>query len=295
MLTVDEAFKKFKRRLELTQREQEDASRRQQRIRQVIGERFDVESDFLTGSYARHTKTKPLKDVDIFIVLGEGEVAYRSQPPANLLEAFRMELADEYGSHRVETQRRSVRADFGVASVDDLSDRVMSFDVTPAFSEDGHYAIPDRTIGDWMPTDPQVHATKATSANEDFEGQWKPVVKMLKKWNDHQGKPIKPSFLIEVMSLELLDRWGGSYPRELQAWFATAISGIDRVWPDPAGLGHPVSDRMDLEPWLRDAARQALRDAERTCREALNADRQGRTGEALDLWQGLFGPAFAKS
>jgi len=199
------------------------------------------------------------------------------------------------GAHRVETQRRSVRVDFGVSAVDDLSAQVMSFDVTPAFPENSHYVIPDRTSGDWMPTDPEVHVRKATAANGGCDGQWKPVIKMIKKWNDHHDKPIKPSFLIEVMSLDLLDSWGGSYPRELQAWFATAATEIDRSWPDPAGLGHPVSDRLEEEPWLRDGARAALGDAERTCRAALNEDRQGRTGAALDLWETLFGPAFAKS
>jgi hypothetical protein len=295
MLTVDEAFVKFKGRLELTQREQDDASRRQRRIREVIAHEFEVVRDFLTGSYARHTKTKPLKDVDIFTVLGKNEEHYLDEGPGRILEAFRDVLAREYGAHRVEIQRRSVRVDFGVTPVNDRSDQVMSFDVTPACPKGAHYVIPDRTTNDWMQTNPEVHARKATAANEGFDGKWKPLVKMIKKWNDHNDKPIKPSFLIEVMSLELLDRWAGSYPRELQGWFATASREIDRTWPDPAGLGHPVSDRMEREPWLRETAKQALRDAERSCREALNEERQGRTGNALDIWQGLFGPAFSKS
>ena len=68
MLGTAEAFAKFRSRLELNDREQEDASRRQNEIRLKMDEQFDVEHDFLTGSYARHTKTKPLKDVDIFCV-----------------------------------------------------------------------------------------------------------------------------------------------------------------------------------------------------------------------------------
>lgn len=295
MLTVNEAFSKFKSRLELTAREQQDASRRQRRIREILGTEFDVEHDFLTGSYRRHTKTKPLKDVDIFIVLGEDCVPYREKPPGEILEAFRAVLAREYGQHRVSVQRRSVRVDFGVTVVDDLTDQVMSFDVTPAFATDGHYVIPDRTTGDWMPTDPRVHEAKATEANERLDGRWKPIVKMIKKWNDHHEKPISPSFLIEVMSLELLTVWGGPYTRELKAWFATAAYAIDETWPDPAGLGHPVSDRISSDPRLRDAAQRALKEAEAICTDALNHESNGRTGQALDLWQGLFGPAFAKS
>ncbi len=296
MLTVSEAFTKFKSRLELSTREQDDAAARQQRIRSLMATDFDTGgNDFLTGSYSRQTKTKPLHDVDIFVPLGGNDQHYRDEAPINVLSDVRYTLATEYGDHRVEVQRRSVRVDFGVKLVDDLSDAVMSFDVTPAFADGDHYVIPDRTTGDWMATDPRVHAIKATDANKAFNGHWNPVVKMIKKWNENHDKPIKPSFLIEVMSLELLADWAGSYPRELKAWFATAIDAIDQIWEDPAGLGHPVSDRMSADSSQRAVARLALKQAEAACTQALNYDRSGRTGAALDVWQDLFGPSFAKS
>lgn len=295
MLSVSEAFHKFRSRLELSDTEQQDASNRQQRIRMIIDEAFDVENDFLTGSYSRHTKTKPLKDVDIFIVLSSNENQYLKKPPDDVLSDFRTPLVEKYGENRVEIQRRSVRVDFGVQLVDDLSDKVMSFDVTPAFKSNGHYIICDRVEGNWMQTDPKVHATRATDANEDFEGHWKPLVKMLKKWNEHYDKPIKPSFLIEVMSLDFLANWGGSYPRESKAWFATAIDAINETWDDPAGLGPPVSDRISSDPDLLEKAQTALKEAEAMCTEAINHEQAGRIGEALKAWQNLFGLAFAKS
>lgn len=79
MLTIDEAFRKFKSRLELTDREQADASKRQREIRDHMDAKFEIDNDFLTGSYKRWTKTKPLKDVDIFLVLGPNERHYRSR------------------------------------------------------------------------------------------------------------------------------------------------------------------------------------------------------------------------
>jgi hypothetical protein len=146
-----------------------------------------------------------------------------------------------------------------------------------------------------MQTNPKVHATLATEANNNFELNWKPLVKMLKKWNEHHGKPIKPSFLIEVMSLDLLANWGGSYPRESKAWFATAIDAIDETWEDPAGLGHPVSDRISRDSGLLESAKTALKEAEALCTGAINLEHAGRTGDALDTWQSLFGLAFAKT
>ena len=69
MLTTNEAFRKFKSKLELNQREQDNARSREKEVREYLDTKFSISNDFLTGSYARWTKTKPLKDVDIFFVL----------------------------------------------------------------------------------------------------------------------------------------------------------------------------------------------------------------------------------
>lgn len=93
MLATQDAFREFRSRLELQPKEQEDASRRQKEIREVMDAAFKIDRDFLTGSYARWTKTKPLKDVDIFCVLGEKHRAYRDRHPALLLSEVERVLA----------------------------------------------------------------------------------------------------------------------------------------------------------------------------------------------------------
>lgn len=293
MLTVLEAFDKFKSRLEISTSEQADASRRQNKIRDQVHEGLAVDSDFLTGSYARHTKTKPLKDVDIFVVLNGSEAGYLEQLPDAILDRLIEVLSPRYPG-KTSKGNRSVTVDFGVSGATD--EQVVSFDVVPAFADGDAYQIPDRRQGGWIKTNPRIHAEKATAANVAFAKQWKPVVKMVKKWNDHNDKPVKPSFLLEVMALELLaPPWGDSYPRELRQFFASAADSIDDEWADPAGLGPAVSARLAEDPWQRVQARQALQKAEATCTEALRLEHSGRTGAALDAWQGLFGQRFAKS
>src|SRR5271169_1412983 len=114
MITVVDAFRKFRSRLELSDQEQKDASRRHLEIRDYLKGELDVERDFLSGSYKRWTKTKPLKDVDIFLVLGDKERHRREEPPATLLAAVEKLLAKKYGSASVSRQRRSVTVDLGV-------------------------------------------------------------------------------------------------------------------------------------------------------------------------------------
>ncbi|HEX9015450.1 MAG TPA: CBASS oligonucleotide cyclase, partial [Chloroflexota bacterium] len=194
---------------------------------------------------------------------------------------------------KVSCQRRSVTVDFGITAVDDLTDdQVMSFDVVPAFALDDHYEIPDTaTTSGWTETDPRVHADKALAAQRAYANEWKGLVRMMKKWNREQNKPITPGFLIEVMALEVLyPPFGGDYRRELQAFFASLADRIYDTWPDPAGLGPAVSDSMDLQKCAE--ARTALRGAEEQAALAIRMEREGRNGEALKVWRALFGPLF---
>lgn len=118
---------------------------------------------------------------------------------------------------------------------------------------------------------------------------------MAKKWNSHHGKPIKPSFLIEVMALEVLaPPFGGDYRYEMKAFFAALADRIDETWNDPAGLGPPVSDSMDSAK--RQAARAALIKASDTAARAIQLEKQGKNGEALRVWRNeVFGPLFPLS
>lgn len=300
MLSIEDAFTKFRTRLELNDKEQKDASNRQREIREHMDEEFDVDHDFLTGSYARHTKTKPLKDVDIFCVLADNEREYRKKGPSELLGAVETALGKKYGHSCVKRQRRSVTVDFGVKpdSEDKTDYRVVSFDVVPAFALGDNYEIPDTGTnggaGGWTKTNPRVHADKAVEAHQAYGSEWKGLVRMMKYWNNHHDKPIKPSFLIEVVALEVLHPpYGGDRAREMQFFFAALGGRIQETWEDPAGLGPPVSDAMD--GGKRTVAEQVLRAAELEAAHAIALTRQGRQGDALAAWRALFGPLFPLS
>lgn len=292
MLTVAEAFRKFRSKLELTQREQDDASRRQRDIRAFMDDCFHIDRDFLTGSYKRWTKTKPLKDVDIFCVLGEDERKYRSQAPGILLATIDKKLATEYGRESVTTQHRSVSVNFGFAGEEE---RVMSFDVVPAFDKGHHFEIPDtKTKSGWTETDPEIHAEKAKAANDAFSGEWKGMVRMIKYWNNENGKSVKPSFFLEVMALDLLrPPFRGDYPYEFMAFFASAADRIHQEWPEPARLGPPVSDGMTTAE--KAAAGLSLVAASNSIRTAINLSNRGQNGDALREYRKLFGELFPLS
>ncbi|MGF1623950.1 MAG: CBASS oligonucleotide cyclase [Alphaproteobacteria bacterium] len=299
MLTVDEAFRKFKSRLELNEKESKNASARQTEVRAYLDTRFKIDSSFLTGSYARYTKTKPLKDIDIFFVLKEAEKHYRSKAPSVVIGDFCDALADKYGQSAVRQQSRSVNVDFGVVidAEDNTDYRVVSVDAVPAFASGDDYEIPDDDTGRWIKTNPKIHAQKATAAHQAFSNEWKGLVRMVKYWNNnprHGEKPVKPSFLIEVMALECLHGgWQGRFDYEVQALFSTLADRIFDNWPDPAGLGPPISNGMDEARKQR--ARTLLMAASREASVGIDHVRRARNGEALKAWRALFGPKFPLS
>ena len=296
MLTTTQAFDKFRQRLELSDTEADDAARRQEDVRECIRESFDLSRDFLSGSYSRHTKTKPLKDVDVMFVLGEKERWRRDKPPIEMLQAFEKCLKKKYsGQGEVEIGRRSVTVEFEKAYYpEEHEGKVLSIDAVLAFEGgDGDYEIPDKVSGTWIKTNPETHKEQSTAKNKALGDHWVPLVKMLKGWNRANGKPIKPSFLIEVMAEDLAEAPFSNYPDEIRNLFAAIEANIGKSWPDPAGLGPLVSDQMT--PEMVTAARKALQDAQMKAALARRAEETGRQGDALRMWREILGDYFPLS
>jgi hypothetical protein len=290
MPTVDEAFAKLKSNLEITKSEQDLASRRQNEIREHLEGHFDLNRTFLTGSYSRHTKTKKLKDVDIFCVLGaDGDDAgLRMKSPFDVLCALQEALLQRYNDPIPTIGRRSCTVQFSI------EDEVPSFDVVLAFDRDGGgFEIPDRETGDWIASDPSVHKAKATEKNAECDGGWIPLVKMIKGFNREWDKPVKPSFLLEVMALDLILPPFGSYQDEMVLFLANARDRIDDEWSDPAGLGPDVNSSMNSTEKMN--AKSKLSEAQAVAERAVQLEDEGRQRAAVDKWRELFGSRMPKS
>src|SRR5215211_5601018 len=148
MTYVDDAFAKLRSNLEITDTETDLAKRRHTEIRDHVGSKWELEDDFLTGSYRRHTKTKKLKDVDIFVVVkrdgAQGHL--RDLGPTALLQELKQVLDEKYDD--VVIDRMACTVGFG-------SEEIVSFDVVPAFKRKASgYEIPDTQTG-WINTHPK--------------------------------------------------------------------------------------------------------------------------------------------
>jgi predicted nucleotidyltransferase len=286
MSHVDEAFDLLKSALETTDTEDKLASTRQKMIREHLDTRWDIAEDFLTGSYKRQTKTKPLKDVDIFVVLDpKGKQAkYADKSPKEILDEL-VGILDEKWTDKVAPDRMAAVVSYG--------EDIASFEVVPAFKgapgnqKARGYHIPDTLSGKWIRTDPTVHGEKATAKNDKCDGKWIPLVKMIKGANRELGETVKPSFLLEVMALEIVDTPFGRYQDELSWFFATAADRLDEPWPDPAGLGPDVNAEMTKEEKRKAAV--ALRRSHEIARRAVWLEDNNQERAAVEEWRKLFG------
>ncbi len=286
---VDDSFAKLKSNLEITKAEQRLASRRQNEIRDHLKTQFAVTRSFLTGSYARHTKTKKLKDVDIFCVLSAdgADGGLRDQAPAAVLADLQSALKEKYTSPVPSIGRRSCTIEFS------STDEIPSFDVVLAFDRAaGGYEIPDRIEGKWIASDPEVHKSKATAKNAACDARWIPLVKMIKGWNREWEKPVRPSFLLEVMALDLIRPPFGRYQDEMVLFLANAADRVQEEWPDPAGLGPDVNSSMNTSE--KQQAARRLRDALAIAERAVQLEDDGSERAAVDSWKELFGNRMPK-
>lgn len=278
---VDDAFVNLKGKLEITATESALAGRRHQEIRDHVRESWDLETDFLTGSYRRETKTKPLKDVDIFVVLASdgAQATLRQSAPRVVLDKLSAVLSTKYGD--VVVDRMACTVNFG------SGDEIVSFDVVPAFQRaTDEFEIPDASRGSWIVTNPKKHHKMSTAKNKECDGKFVPLVKMAKAINRELGDPVQPSFLIEVMAQDLVKEPFGRYQDEVRWFLASASEGVEHGWPDPAGLGPDVNT---MSTYDRGRAAEALESALAIAEEAIRLEDDGQERAAVESWRKLFG------
>ncbi len=279
MSYIDDAFAKLKSNLEITQTESRLAQTRHQLVRDHIEEHWELTDHFLTGSYKRHTKTKKLKDVDIFVVIDpdgpQGELANGTGSSA--VSALRQVLALRWDDLTV---------DDNVVTINYGDEDVASYEVAPVFERTGGgYTMPNGF--EWMDTDPLEQGELVTQKNKDCDEKFVPFVKMVKGINREADEPIDPSFLLEVMALDVVSDPFGRYQDEIRFYLASVTDRIVENWPDPVGLGPDVNCdiSMDRRVELREIVQQWLYVAE----EALRLEYEGRERASVDTWRELFG------
>lgn len=290
-MQVGQAIHEFVSSLELTEGQRDEASRQHTFLREQLASRLPLDprfNTFLTGSYARSTAVRPLKDIDVFCVLQRtADLAPESHAPAAALQRVKGALDAAYPGKAADPQNRSVNIEFTGTGI--------GYDVVPAYVADGggedQFLIPDLAAGVWIRSNPRVHRERSVVYNAQTEGELKPLTKALKHWNRAlpDGQRLR-SFHLEVMAWSVLT----SKPASRLAGLATLFRGLAVTvltpTPDPAGLGPDLD--ADVRPETRNMAAVRFEAVAREIDRAAVFASSGHTEVAHHILFGIFGDPY---
>ena len=285
--TIQASFQKFKENLEITDLQASTVSARQANVREVVEVGLDVLDSFLAGSYSRSTMIAPLKkaDIDIFMVLDSKYwYNYNGQNggQAGLLDLVKRILKKTYTTPDISRNGQAVTIRF--------SDFIV--DVVPGFNrQGGGYLIPNSVSQTWISTDPKKHISLISESNKLHNGDFVPLVKMIKAWNRTSGDYFN-SFHLEIIALEILNNVTISdFPSGMRYFFDKGREIIKKQNVDPAGYGGDVGAYINSQQKITEAVGKFELAYQRALK-AEDAANRNNVQEAVEFWKKIAGDYF---
>ena len=280
---------------------------------------FNVYSDrnLNFGSFARHTKIRPLDDIDIMVCLsarnGDENRTYIESsgciyisgigfdranglltPNSNYLNSTKVinrlisKLSDLGDYRKAEMHKNHESATLQLKSY------TWNYDIVPCFYTDtGYYLIPDGN-GNWKKTDPRVDNNRTTEINQKHKGKLLDVIRLMKYWNSRKHTIRIGSYLLECMILSLYDQkaekenyWVDLELRDLLKALSTSI--LYSV-PDPKGF----QGELNTFSWdERKKISDALLLSHYNAVEAASLEITDKNHKAaINKWKEVLGPNF---
>lgn len=284
-------FRKFLSKIEPAETHTNEAVSAHTTLRERLEKDKEVSENlretFLSGSYRRHTAVKPIKDVDIFVVLKAEKGSARKT-----LEWLEKALNRLGYKAKTEPQRRSVRVDLAY----------ITMDVVPALAPDGldrPLKLPSRQEDKWILSNPKAHIEHTTRLNKKSrDGRFVPTVKLSKWWRSVQLPKAKhpKGFFLECLCGEHMNLTSESYAKA----FASTLDSMVRTYgqvpdrvpqvADPGMPGQYISTGITLQEF-----RDFLAKVDQSRVAAAAATQAKDEKESVRLWQQVFGPEFPSS
>ncbi len=288
--SVLEEFDRFHSRIELTGVEKTAISISHNNIRDILKNSTEIKviDSFLTGSYARQTMIRPLKDVDFFVKMHYGE--HKNDKPVVLLSKIRKILSKANPKTPISVSPPCVRVKFGYCH----------FEVVPAFGiEDNEdlFEIPTERGGDWQPTFPKIPDKWMTEQNKKSEGLFIPTIKMLKRWRDIRCSFLR-SFHLEMLTRMAFDYYMiDNYAEGVYAFFEISYK-LFEIYKKTPFIKEPGRDGVYVDQYLYDEPSKLLNVRVKTKRylslanKAFNYMKKGQIGAAKNIWRRILGPDY---
>lgn len=290
--TVNNCFAEFDRELNLDRAQRDRAVQWHNDVRDVLKAAGYVEESFLQGSFARKTMLKPLKDIDIVIVLQASLWDQLRGPdgPGVAMNWFRGSVQERWPDARFdegeEPSAKALRVTFPWLDFD--------IDLVPAFAAAYDCVlIGDREEGCWEPSNTRRVADAVSRRNQTTGGRFVHQVRQLKSLVKHQGDRLDfvkgiavESLAYKAITIQTADKYAAAGCLE---YCQTAV--LESVL-DPANDDDVTED---WTPEERKAASEVFADLAAKAAEALQLETDDDIEAAIDVWNSVFGEPFPEA
>lgn len=280
--TVEAAFDQFRSNIELSGTHREIASKRKDRLVEMLSKDFTIMEAFPSGSVPRYTAIKGYADLDIIVALHFGKHIKGNLPSKVLLD-----VRKSLSAYRTDLRRNGQAVTLHYNSWP-------SVDIVPVYryvNDDGtvnHYGVPNMHNEDWIKSRPHTHSNDMRDRNLLVGERFKRIVKMIKWWNRRHGSYLQ-SYHIEVMALKILTSNITDYSWSVYQYFDGATTLLAQpLWHEFSYVDNYLSttDRAEILKRLNTAKSYASSAWFATY--GANNDH----AEAIRRWRIIFGDEF---
>jgi hypothetical protein len=289
--SVTEAFDILDRNISMDPAARVRAGVRHREVEAVLKAAGLADGTFLQGSFARKTMRRPLKDVDIVVLLPQSmaEPWKTSVGATRIHEQFKMPLLAEYGNHL----RFDETAMAGKALQLSFSDVDFSIDLVAAFADPDPNSewieIADRQEVLWEPSSTRTLLRLVGERNHETVGRFIHQVRMFKEFKAQQpGLDGLCGLAAESLAYAAVDE---SLPHShaVATILQHAAKAVAGPVLDPTGVDDLSAKWTDAERGLFSAV---FSRAATQAGEAMRLEQSGQITPAIDVWSALLGEDF---
>lgn len=283
-------FEKFSSKIKPTEQKKNAISASHTKMRGILenSTEINIVGSFLTGSHARQTMIRPLKDVDFFVQIHYGK--HKNDSSMQLLQKIRKILKKAYPLTPMTITPPCVTVRFNYCH----------FEVVPAFAikdREGLYKIPAEEKNGWQYTYPKIPDKWMTQENKKAGGLFIPTIKILKRWRDIHCRPLR-SFHLEMLTRMAFEYYNiENYARGVWAFFARTnyLMELHKTLPfiqEPGRANVYVDQYLYDNHLILGAIRRKIVAHYTFAQKAFGYMAKGHSGAAKKQWRKILGSSF---
>lgn len=287
-------FNTFLRNIQLTEAQVIDGERKFKGIVSCLnhayyGTNSEIDHAFYIGSWAKKTRVRPPRDVDLYFVLPvhvyqrfENYAAGINKQSA-MLQEVKNKLAATYTKSELKGDGPVVYAGFWT----------FDLEVVPAFAltENRAYWVPStKDGGKYLKTMPLHEVDAIEAADTRSGGKVRHLVRMLKCWQTNCSIPLR-SFYLELLAVKFMDQW--NHKDKGDFYYDWMIRDFFK-WVIIQANTHIFSPGTFEMMWLGDSWKSRAESAYARAVKACDYERESKEGDAGDEWQKIFGTDIPK-